>query len=43
VGDEITVFDSTGLAIQDTVAAKAIYEVAREKGFGIEVDFVGGG
>lgn len=43
MGDEITVFDSTGLAIQDTVAAKAIYEVAREKGFGIEVDFVGGG
>ncbi|MDY6964890.1 MAG: ornithine cyclodeaminase family protein [Halobacteriota archaeon] len=42
-GDEITVFDSTGLAIQDTATAKAIYQVAKKKGLGTEIDFVGEG
>ncbi|MDY6930943.1 MAG: ornithine cyclodeaminase family protein [Halobacteriota archaeon] len=39
--DEITVFDSTGLAIQDMATAKVIYQVAKDKGLGILVDFVG--
>jgi ornithine cyclodeaminase/alanine dehydrogenase len=38
--DEITVFDSTGLAVQDVALARLIYEQARERGVGIEVDFV---
>ncbi len=33
-GDGITVFDSTGLAIQDVAAAHAVYEHAREAGRG---------
>ncbi|MDB4988339.1 MAG: ornithine cyclodeaminase, partial [Myxococcaceae bacterium] len=32
--DEITVFDSTGLAIQDVALAAALYERARERGLG---------
>lgn len=40
--DEITVFDSTGLAIQDAATAKAVFELAKKNGLGIEVDFVGG-
>jgi len=39
--DEITVFDSTGLAIQDMATAKVVYEVAKKKGLGMEVNFVG--
>ncbi|MDY6958385.1 MAG: alanine dehydrogenase [Halobacteriota archaeon] len=39
--DEITVFDSTGLAIQDMATAKVVYEVANKKGLGVEVNFVG--
>jgi alanine dehydrogenase len=39
--DEITVFDSTGLAIQDIAVAKVIFETAREKGLGQEIDIVG--
>ncbi len=38
--DEITVFDSTGLAVQDVALARLIYEHARERSVGIEVDFV---
>ena len=34
---EISVFKSTGLAIQDVAAAKRVYELAEEKGVGIEV------
>lgn len=30
--EEITIFDSTGLAIQDIVCAKIVYEKAKEKG-----------
>lgn len=38
--EEITVFDSTGLAIQDVATAKAIYELARKKNLGSFVEFV---
>jgi alanine dehydrogenase len=37
--DEITVFDSTGTALQDVAAAIAVYESARRSGRGTEVDF----
>jgi alanine dehydrogenase len=30
--DEITIFDSTGLAIQDVICAKLVYEKAKERG-----------
>ena len=39
--DEITVFDSTGLAVQDLALARVIYERAKRTGVGLEVDFVG--
>ena len=42
-GDEITIFDSTGLAVQDVALAKALYEVARAKGVGQMFDLVGSG
>jgi len=35
--DEITVFDSSGTALQDVAAAVAVYETARATGRGIEV------
>jgi alanine dehydrogenase len=35
--EEITVFKSTGMAIQDVAAAKRVYELARDKGIGVEV------
>ena len=35
---QITVFDTTGLAIQDVVCAWKAYETAREKGIGTEMD-----
>lgn len=34
---EITVFKSTGMAIQDVATAKRVYELAEEKGLGVEV------
>ncbi len=37
-GDEITLFDSTGLAIQDVAVAALVYERAKSKGAGAEVD-----
>ena len=37
----ITVFDSTGLAVQDLAVAGRIYEKARAAGIGIEVDLIG--
>jgi ornithine cyclodeaminase/alanine dehydrogenase len=40
-GDEITVFDSTGLAIQDVALASLALELARERGIGQEIDLVG--
>ncbi|MEY7850366.1 ornithine cyclodeaminase family protein [Natrarchaeobius sp. A-rgal3] len=39
----VTVFDSTGLAIQDVAAARVVYERAREAGAGFEFDLVGVG
>jgi alanine dehydrogenase len=40
VGTEITVFDSTGLAIQDLALARVVYEDARKRGVGLEIDLV---
>lgn len=37
--DQITVFDSTGLAVQDVALARLIYDTALEAGVGLEVDF----
>ena len=36
-----TIFDSTGLAIQDVSLARAIYDEARALGLGVEIDLVG--
>jgi len=30
--EDITIFDSTGLAIQDIICAKLVYEKAKERG-----------
>jgi ornithine cyclodeaminase/alanine dehydrogenase len=38
--DEITVFDSTGLAIQDVAVAGALYELALERGVGQAIELV---
>jgi ornithine cyclodeaminase/alanine dehydrogenase-like protein (mu-crystallin family) len=35
--DEITIFDSSGTALQDVAAAMAVYEKARATGRGTEV------
>ncbi len=40
-GDEITVFDSTGLALQDLALARVVYEEARRRGVGLDVELVG--
>lgn len=37
--DEITIFDSTGLAIQDLATAQRIVRAARKSGAGVEVEF----
>ncbi len=37
---EITVFDSTGIAIEDAVTAKLVYDRALEKGLGVKIDLV---
>lgn len=39
-GDEITVFDSTGLAIQDVAVARLVYDLAVEADLGTDVDLV---
>lgn len=39
--EKMTVFDSTGLAIQDVALAQAIFDAARAQGLGKEVDFTG--
>ncbi len=41
--DDITVFDSTGLAIQDVALAAALYERARERGVGLALSLVPAG
>ncbi|MFQ5528496.1 MAG: ornithine cyclodeaminase family protein [Thermoanaerobaculia bacterium] len=38
--DEITVFDSTGLAIQDVAVARIVYEEAKARELGRAVDFL---
>ena len=40
VGTEITVFDSTGLAIQDLALARLVYDEARKRGLGLDIDLV---
>ncbi len=40
-GDGVTVFDSTGLAIQDVAASRVIYEHARENDIGTPFSLVG--
>jgi len=39
--EEITIFDSTGLIIQDLALGLAVYKRAREQGLGEEKDFLG--
>ncbi len=39
-GLEITIFDSTGLAIQDLALARVVFDEARKRGLGIEIDLV---
>ncbi len=39
-GEEITVFDSTGLALQDVALARVAYDEAKRRGVGAEVDFL---
>jgi len=41
--DQITVFDSTGLAIQDIASAHVVWAKARTQDVGLEVDIVGVG
>jgi len=36
-----TVFDSTGLAIQDVSLARAIYDTAKAQSVGLQIDLVG--
>ena len=38
--DEITVFDSTGLAIQDVAVARIVYDRAKRAGLGRRIDFL---
>ena len=42
-GNETTVFDSTGLAVQDLLVARALVDEARARGLGLEVDLMGVG
>jgi len=39
-GDEITVFDSTGLAIQDVAVARLVFDEAKRRGLGRKIDFL---
>ena len=39
--DEITIFDSTGVAIEDVAAAAAVYERAIAVGRGLTIDLAG--
>lgn len=41
--DEVVIFDSTGMALQDVAAAAAVYERAVEAGRGLAVDLAAGG
>ena len=37
---DITVFDSTGLAVQDLALAREVYQSARARGIGMDFDLV---
>jgi ornithine cyclodeaminase/alanine dehydrogenase-like protein (mu-crystallin family) len=39
---EITIFDSTGMALQDVAAAAAVYEKARRQGAGVRLSLATG-
>jgi ornithine cyclodeaminase/alanine dehydrogenase-like protein (mu-crystallin family) len=39
--EEVIVFDSTGMALQDAAAAALVYELAIERGVGVGVDLAG--
>jgi len=39
-GNEITIFDSTGLAIQDLAVASIVYEKALKNNFGIKLELL---
>jgi alanine dehydrogenase len=39
-GNEITIFDSTGLAIQDLAVAKIVYEKAVKKDLGMKIELI---
>lgn len=39
-GTTLTVFDSTGLAIQDTALGRALFDAARERGIGQQVELL---
>ncbi|MFQ5574631.1 MAG: ornithine cyclodeaminase family protein [Terriglobia bacterium] len=39
-GDELTLFDSTGLAIQDVAVARHVFEEAKTAGLGTEINLV---
>lgn len=39
-GEEVTIFDSTGLAIQDIAVARIVYEKAVEKGLGMRIELL---
>ena len=41
-GDMVTVFDSTGLAVQDVALARLAYDEARRRGVGTEVELIPG-
>jgi len=38
--DEITIFDTTGMGIQDNVTAVMVYELAKKKGLGKYFEFI---
>ena len=38
--DEITVFDTTGMGVQDNVTAVAVYEYAKRSGLGQRFEFI---
>lgn len=39
--DEITIYDSTGTALQDAAAAVAVYRKAKARGISVEIDLAG--
>ena len=43
VEDAITVFDSTGVALEDLAAAKLVYDRARQAGSGVAIELVESG